>query len=493
MLKRINPEQYLTKKDYKAEIGDLEKQMAALQEEIKNLQIPVMIVFEGWSASGKGTTIARVVYPLDPRHFSVNTMNRFTEESVMRPFLWTYWIRTPSRGRITIYDKSWHRMILPEFADKIKMSDAEKKSFRQDVIAFERQLTDDGTLIIKLFLHIGREEQQRRFKELEKNPDTKWRVVEDDWEQNKRYDYFLSAFSDMLTKTNTPENPWHIVETADRRYAITKIYKIIISQMEKAVEAKRRAEAPETPEAAPVAVIPSILKSVDLSKTIKSNEDYKKRLEELQKKISDFGYKLYSKRKSVVIVYEGWDAAGKGGNIKRVTEELDPRGYEVIPICAPTSEELHHHYLWRFYTQLPKDGHIAIFDRSWYGRVLVERVEDLTPVSVWQRAYSEIVEMERHIASHGTIIFKFWLHIDESEQLARFKSRQEDPLKQYKITAEDWRNREKWGSYEIAAEEMLQKTGSDFAPWTIIESNCKKYARIRTLEIITDELEKRLQ
>jgi polyphosphate kinase 2 (PPK2 family) len=208
--------------------------------------------------------------------------------------------------------------------------------------------------------------------------------------------------------------------------------------------------------------------------------------------MSELGFKLYTKRRSVVMVYEGWDAAGKGGNIKRMTQELDPRGYEVVPVPAPTQDELNHHYLWRFWKKMPKDGHCAIFDRSWYGRVMVERIEGFCTAEEWQRAYKEINDMEKHMVNHGVILFKFWIHIDKEEQLKRFQLRQADPLKQYKITDEDWRNREKWDQYEKAVDEMLWRTNTEYAKWRVIESNDKKYARIKTLEYVVNELERQL-
>jgi len=237
---------------------------------------------------------------------------------------------------------------------------------------------------------------------------------------------------------------------------------------------------------------PGILSEVQPEKEI-TQAEYKDRLAYYQKKLSYLGYKLYARRKSVVIVYEGWDAAGKGGNIRRLTQRLDPRGYEVVPVAAPSQEELMRHYLWRFWKSMPKDGHFGIFDRSWYGRVMVERVEGFCSEEEWRRAYAEINEMERHMSNHGAIIFKFWLHIDKDEQLRRFRSRETDPLKQYKITEEDWRNREKWDAYENAVDEMINLTGTSCAPWTVVESNNKKYARIKTLRLVVETLEEKLK
>lgn len=196
---------------------------------------------------------------------------------------------------------------------------------------------------------------------------------------------------------------------------------------------------------------------------------------------------------NVVIAYEGWDAAGKGGNIKRLTEALDPRGYEVHPIASPEPYAKARHYLWRFWTRLPKDGHIAIFDRTWYGRVMVERLEGFCSENDWQRAYNEINEFERELTDWGAVVIKFWVQIDKQTQLLRFNERQNDPAKQWKITEEDWRNREKWDVYETAVNEMLQKTSTANAPWHILESVDKKYARIKALQITADTLEKALR
>ncbi|MDR1639822.1 MAG: polyphosphate:AMP phosphotransferase [Clostridiales bacterium] len=504
MLEKIDLNKTVDKQLYKQELKALEARLSSLQGAIGDLGIPVILAFEGWSASGKGTLISRVVYPLDPRYFNVYTMDKVTEDALMRPFLWSFWIRTPSKGRISVFDKSWNRLILPGAAERWKLGASVKKGYFYDVNSFEKQLIDDGALIVKFFLHISKDEQKKRFKEIEKNPSTAWRVTEHDWAQNKDYDGYLKDLSEMISQTNFNWSPWNIIESNDAKYATLKIYKILIARVEE--EIMRRAEVtppidfgadtPATRTRSKKSGIDTpkvnILSGVNPARTI-SDKEYKEKLGELQDRIAEQGYKMYTKRRSVIILYEGWDAAGKGGNIKRLTERLDPRAYEVAPIAAPSKEELDHHYLWRFYNKMPKDGHLAIFDRSWYGRVMVERIEELTPEDVWRRAYKEINDMELHLANHGTVIFKFWLHIDQEEQLARFQSRQNDPLKQYKITEEDWRNREKWDKYVTAVDEMLLLTNTRYAPWTIVESNCKKFARIKTLEIVTNELDRQLR
>ncbi|MDR0999371.1 MAG: polyphosphate:AMP phosphotransferase [Clostridiales bacterium] len=489
MLEKIDHFGSMDLRTYKQQMKELEKKFVGLQESIKDYEIPVVLAFEGWSASGKGTLISRVLYPLDPRFFNVHTMGKVTEDQFMRPFLWAFWINTPAKGRISIFDKSWCRTILPG-AKQRQLKPKERDEFYYDVKAFEEQLINSGVVLLKFFLHISKDEQQARFKALEKHPDIAWRVDAHDREQNKNYNAYLKLFSEMLNKTNYNNSRWNVVEANDTKFATVLIYNIVIKSLEE--EIARRAKA--TPEQAPTQLFarkPGLLSKIDVSKSI-ADKDYKSRLDVLQKKIAVQGFKMYTRRRSVVIVYEGWDAAGKGGNIKRLTEHLDPRAYEVVPIGKPTEEELSHHYLWRFYTRMPKDGHMSIFDRSWYGRVMVERVERLAEPEQWARAFDEINDMERHLVNHGVIIFKFWLHIDPAEQLARFEARQRDPLKSYKITDEDWRNREKWDQYEASVDDMLAQTNTDFAPWTIIESNDKKYARIKTLEIVTGGLDKLL-
>lgn len=491
MLDKIDLKVKLDKEEYKKEIKVLEERLNALQQKIKELEIPVIIVFEGWSSSGKGTLISKLVNPLDPRYFSVYTMNRVSEDASMRPILWSYWTKTPPKGRISILDKSYHRIYLPEGIESWKLNRFEQEKFFYDVNAFERQLADDGTLVIKLFIHISKDEQKKRLEKLYKDSNTKWRVTRKNFEQNDNYEKYMKLFENMIYQTNTSINLWNIIEANDSKYATVKMFKILINRIEYEIKQRKENIDNEKANKSEIEIIEpeiSILNSIDLDKNI-SEEEYKEKLNLYQNKMRKLGYKMYQKRKSVVIVYEGWDAAGKGGNIKRLTQKLDPRGYEVVPIAAPTKEDLDHHYLWRFWKHIPKDGHIAIFDRSWYGRVMVERVEKLCSEEQWSRAYREINDMELHMSNHGTLVFKFWLHIDKDEQLLRFENRQQDPLKQYKITDEDWRNREKWESYERAINEMLFRTSTDYAPWTIVESNNKKFARIKVLEIVTKKLE----
>ncbi len=234
-----------------------------------------------------------------------------------------------------------------------------------------------------------------------------------------------------------------------------------------------------------------MLNTINLSQTL-SEEEYTRLLIKYQVALYALAYQVYQQQRPVIMVFEGWDAAGKGGAIRRVTEKIDPRGYVVYPIAAPKGEDATHHYLWRFWRRLPEAGQVAIFDRSWYGRVMVERIEGFCTEAEWKRAYREINYFERQLVDFGSILFKFWIHISEEEQLRRFESRSGDKLRSWKLTDEDWRNREKWGPYEEAVNEMLLKTSTLSAPWTVVEGNSKPYARVKILRTIVEKLSKEL-
>ncbi len=329
-----------------------------------------------------------------------------------------------------------------------------------------------------------------------------------DLRQNKHYEEYLKMNNEMIENTDTKNAPWTIIEAMDFEYAQVKIMKTVVVRLEE--ELLKRKEllgmqnqvtrigntelvtATFPNEVEPVDDIRThVLDGIDLSKDI-SKEEYKKKLHKLGEKLSLLHSDMHRKKIPVILVFEGWDAAGKGGAIKRITKNLDPRGYEVNPISAPNDVESAHHYLWRFYNTFPKVGHLAIYDRSWYGRVLVERVEGFCSEEEWKRAYHEINEMEEHLNNSGALIIKFWLHIDKDEQERRFKARQSNPEKSWKITEEDWRNREKWDEYVKAVDEMLVKTSTTYAPWVVVEGNSKHYARIKVLETVVQALEKSL-
>ena len=494
MLEQIDLSKKIQKAEYKTIMADLELKLGALQREAKDLGIPVIIVFEGWDAAGKGTLINRLLMSLDSRGFSVYPTNPPNEEERMRPFLWRFWTKTPERGRIAIFDRSWYRRVLGERVDRVVKRKVWLQAY-EEIKSFERQLADDGNVIIKFFLHITQREQKRRFKKLQRNSATEWRVTEDDWRHHKQYDTYLEAVEDMLARTDTDYAPWTIVEAHDRRFTAVKAFSTVIEAVERKIhEVKHTAPRIESTAASgpPLDHLSSsILDKVDLSHSL-TREEYDASLKEYQQRLREIEHEVYLKRLPVILVYEGWDAAGKGGNIRRLVRGMDPRGYEVIPVAAPNDIEKAHHYLWRFWMKIPKAGHIAIFDRSWYGRVMVERIEGFCTGEEWKRAYREINEMEQDLVNFGTVLIKFWIQIDNEEQLQRFEARQNTPHKAWKITDEDWRNREKWDQYKTAVDEMLYRTSTSYAPWTIVESNSKWYARTKALRTVIDEVEKHL-
>lgn len=494
MLEKIDLTKSLKKKEYKKRMVKLESKIAFLQRELKNLGVPVMIVFEGFGAAGKGTQINRLIQALDPRGFTVYSTDAETKDEKMHPFLWRFWTKTPEKGRIAVFDRSWYRKLLVDRYEK-KTSKKEIPIILEEISSFEKQLTDGGTLVMKFFLDISEREQKKRFHKLMEKKATSWRVSDKDLDRNKHFQDYLEMADEMLTKTDSDYAPWTIVEAEDDRYATVKILSTVAAAFEDRYKKEKESKKKEREVDGRFdksELNDSVLKKVDLSKKMEEKA-YEKRLDELQKKLRLLHGKLYAKRIPVVLAFEGWDAGGKGGAIKRLTNALDPRGYTVNPTSSPNDIERAHHYLWRFWTKMPKDGHIAIFDRTWYGRVMVERIEGFCTTQDWQRAYKEINQMEQQLVNHGAVVLKFWLHIDKEEQARRFQYRQDNPEKSWKITDEDWRNREKWDLYEKAVDEMLVRTSTADAPWIIVEGNDKLYARIKVLETVVNALEKRMK
>ncbi len=494
MLEKIDLTKSLKKKEYKKRMAKLESKIAFLQRELKNLGVPVMIVFEGFGAAGKGTQINRLIQALDPRGFTVYSTDAETKDEKMHPFLWRFWTKTPEKGRIAVFDRSWYRKLLVDRYEK-KTSKKEIPIILEEISSFEKQLTDGGTLVMKFFLDISEREQKKRFHKLMEKKATSWRVSDKDLDRNKHFQDYLEMADEMLTKTDSDYAPWTIVEAEDDRYATVKILSTVAAAFEDRYKKEKESKKKEREvdgRFEKSELNDSVLKKVDLSKKMEEKA-YEKRLDELQKKLRLLHGKLYAKRIPVVLAFEGWDAGGKGGAIKRLTNALDPRGYTVNPTSSPNDIERAHHYLWRFWTKMPKDGHIAIFDRTWYGRVMVERIEGFCTTQDWQRAYKEINQMEQQLVNHGAVVLKFWLHIDKEEQARRFQDRQDNPEKSWKITDEDWRNREKWDLYEKAVDEMLVRTSTADAPWIIVEGNDKLYARIKVLETVVNALEKRMK
>ena len=492
MFEKLDLTKTIDDETFEDTISPLKERLGILQRTLRDLNIPVIIVIEGWNASGITMSTHEIIKSLDPRGFNLHATDTPSDEERARPFMWRFWIRTPSNGRIAIFARSWYSRALAEKLHGLIW----KKTLKDKISSinnFERQMSDNGAAIIKFFLHISKDEQKRRLLERERNPLTAWLVTPHIWDFHHHYDTYLPIIDEFIQNTDTASAPWHVIEATDRKYTIFKVYSVLVKTLEKRIaqtqegqSKKGKIKIPATPPKTPV------LRSSSPA-TPYTKEECQNLLNNLQIEMLELHYLLFKRNIPFIVVYEGWDAAGKGGNITRIARYMNPLGYDVIPVAAPNENEKQYHYLRRFIKHFPRAGHIAIFDRSWYGRVLVERVEGFCSEYEWQRAYREINEMEQeYVESSGGGMVKFWLEIDRDEQLKRFRQREDDPLKQYKITEEDWRNREKRDLYEDAVEEMLARTNTPYAPWVVIESDDKWYARVKALKTFIQSVEKLL-
>lgn len=470
-----------------------EKRLLALQQELRALKIPVVILLEGWAAAGKGTMAGELLEGLDPRGYAVHVPERFPDDDGYSD-LHRYWVRMPRQGQIALFIGSWYHDICAKAVASRHGLDALEHRLAQ-VNQMERMLVCDGVLVLKFFISIPHKEQKHRLNALEEKKSTRALASKADWKQNEHYDQWQAVYNQMLSQTNEPDAVWHVLRGEEKKLCKQQMYEIVLDEFERVIAQRKAGErpwdVPFLPGAAPSAVLPMpLLCEIDPNQALEG--DYKAELNLRQKKLRKLQYELYRRKIPMVLAFEGWDAAGKGGSIRRLSSALDPRGFTVVPIASPTAEEKEHHHLWRFWRTLPPKGQIVIYDRTWYGRVMVERLEGFCTEAQWQRAYEEMNLFEADLVESGAIVRKFWLQIDSDEQLRRFIARRDDPEKQWKITDEDWRNREKWPQYEEAVNEMLQKTSTAYAPWIVVSANDKRFARIQVLDAVIAAIEERL-
>lgn len=490
MLETVDLNAKLGKSDYKAALERLDLHLAQLQRDLRTAEVPVLVVFEGWDAAGKGSVLGRILQAFDPRGFKVHNIGEPTREERFWPPMTRFWNITPGDGQIAIFNHSWYGQVLDERVEDGVSGRALQEAFER-MRVFERQLADDGAVLVKFFLHIDKKEQAKRFRKIGKDPAYAWKVGKDERRRHKLYNKYAEAVEDMLRETSTAYAPWTIVPAISERFATVTVAEGLAAAFERAL-ALRKAPVRGKKKLPARNRRTSPLDRVDLT-AVMNDKEYDEKLDELQEELRRLQHLCYRERVPVVLVYEGWDAAGKGGNIRRLLRELDPRGYAVVPVAAPMGDERTHHYLWRFWRALPKAGHFTVFDRSWYGRVMVERIEGFATGEEWTRAYREINEFEEQLVEYGTVVIKFWIHISKEEQLARFEARQNTPHKRWKITDEDWRNRERWKEYWDAVSDMIERTSTTGAPWTIIAGNDKHYARVQALQTVVDRVSERLK
>ena len=483
----------VTKSVYKEKSAQLRTALLTIQNQLKSCPFPVIIIISGVDGGGKGEVINRLNEWLDPHYMRTIALSEPTDEERERPKFWRYWRTLPAKGTIGVYVGSWYSDPIAQRVYQ-KIDDNTLQSELIQINQLEELLTDDNTLIIKCWLHLKKQEQVKRLKQLAKNPATKWRVTDKDRQHLGLYDDFIGVAENVLSETSKANAPWLIVEGSDNRYSSLTVGQHVLERIEQHIQRHQKTLSATTEfDTLPDSQVEqySLLDALDLSLKL-DKSSYKKQLEKYQGKLNELSRHALAAKRSSILVFEGWDAAGKGGAIRRLTESMDARHYQVIPIAAPTDEERAHHYLWRFWRHMPRAGQVTIYDRSWYGRVLLERVEGLAKTSQWQRAYSEIVNFEEAMLAHGIVIMKFWLHIDHNEQLERFKRREEISYKQFKITEEDYRNREQWNAYQKAVNEMIARTSTSKSPWLLVEANDKYFARIKIIKAYCERLESML-
>lgn len=482
----------IDKNSFKVEAPQVREALLDAQFELKERnEFPVLILINGVDGAGKGETVNLLNEWMDPRQIHTHAFGEPSDEERERPAMWRYWRALPPKGRIGILFGSWYSdPVLDRVTGRSKAAALDHQV--NEIVHFEKMLVQEGVLLLKFWFHLSKAQQEKRLKQLEKDPRTRWRVTDRDWEHFKHYDKFREVSESVLRATSTGEAPWVVVGGEDENYRSLTVGRLLLegvrSRLERPNMRNLRVDAP--PLLPPIDNL-QILDTLQLDQKF-DKKQYEQELEMWQGKLNLLLRQPEFQKHSIIAVFEGNDAAGKGGSIRRITAALDARQYTIIPVAAPTEEERAQPYLWRFWRQVPRRGRLSIFDRSWYGRVLVERVESYCTKADWMRAYSEINQFEQQLVDSGAIVLKFWLAISKDEQELRFKERQEIGFKRFKITEEDWRNREKWDQYVHAVSDMVDRTSTQAAPWTLVEANNKYYARIKVLKTLCQAIEHRL-
>jgi polyphosphate:AMP phosphotransferase len=489
MFESANLRHKVPKAVYREEEARLRAALLDAQYDLKvDGRFAVLILIAGVEGAGKGETIDLLNEWMDPRHIQTSAFGPRSDEEIERPAHWRFWRALPPKGKIGIFFGAWQTLPI---AQRL-MGEIDDGEFARSIGAIrrlEKMLVDEGVLLLKYWFHLSKEQQKQRIKALEKDRKTRWRVSEIDWGFVKIHDRFVEVCDPFVRQTSTAEAPWLVVPGADPNYRALTVGRHLLSALRERLDAQAPAVRPNATPPLQVAFDRvNVLSALELDRPM-TREDYRKELHKWQGRLAVASRDPRFAALSVVGVFEGNDGAGKGGAIRRVTGALDARRYDTTPVAAPTEEERAQPYLWRFWRRLPRRGRFAFFDRSWYGRVLVERIEGFCGEADWRRAYDEINEFENSLVEHGVVVVKFWLAVSKDEQFRRFKAREEVAFKRFKITDEDWRNREKWDAYEAAVCDMVDRTSTATAPWTLVEANNKYHARIKVLRTLCEAVE----
>ena len=494
----------VSSREYKAQVPALRAELLDEQTRLREVgRSSVIVLFGGMDGAGKSEIVNLLNEWMDPRWLVTRAYGLPSDEERERPEYWRFWRDLPAKGRIGFFLSAWYARPLIDRVRR-RLRRAEFGASLDEIADFERALTDDGALILKFWMHLDKRSQEQRLEKLHSDPLTRWRVTREQWENWKRYDRFIQAGEEIITRTSLANAPWMIVEGGDERYRSLTVATALRDAIRKRLTEPNDNRAPVSGGVVrgKVRRVSAVSTSRSSGQTIISKLDmtqradakhYKAELERLQGRLNRLHRRAQRQGVSTIVVFEGWDAAGKGGAIRRITAAIDASASQVIPIAAPTEEERVQHYLWRFWRHLARRGRVTIFDRSWYGRVLVERIEGFASEGEWTRAPFEINQFESQLVAHGIVLVKCWIHITRDEQLRRFRARARSAYKRWKLTDEDWRNRKQWAAYELAVNDMIERTSTSQAPWTLVEANDKRFARLKVLTTVCERLEDRLE
>ena len=493
-MEKANGKRRLSKRKYQTRVQTLRESLLRMQVGMKSVPFKVLLLLAGPEGAGRGNLLHALTGWLDPRGVETFTFVAPTDEEREHPHQWRFWRSLPSIGRIGLYAGSWYTETLREAARHKRTRnqlDLEAGRIRE----FEKLLVDGGTLIVKVWLQLSKQAQGRRLQELSDDPETAWRVTDEDWHHHRSYDRLGKTARRIRELTNRPGARWNVIDAEDERRRDLLVGELLLTQFTQQQKKIARLNRHTAPPRVVRSLRPSglrRLRALALDQDV-SEKAYESQREKWLGRLNRAVRAALEANRSIVFVFEGWDAAGKGGAIRRLTSALDPRDYSVISVSRPTDEEKHAHYLWRFWRQIPRDGRVAIFDRSWYGRVLVERLEGFCREDEWMRAFGELNRFEEQLTEHGIIVLKYWLHVSHDEQLRRFREREATPYKRHKLNAEDWRNRRKRGAYEVALGDMLALTHKENAPWHLVPANSKRFARLEVLRSASRQIEAALE
>lgn len=479
----------ISKAQFKEAIPALHIGLLALQRELKKAGIPVVIVVSGVEGAGKGEVVNRLNQWFDARGVTTYAFWEHSDEERERPFYWRFWRALPPKGKISIMFGSWYTQAIIDRVFGVSRK-GEYDSRLIKISKHEKMLVDDGTLLIKLWFHLPKEAQRKKLKKEALKEHQRISPLLKRF--SKRYDRFKKVSEHAIQMTDQDCCPWHVIDATDKRHRDLAVGHLLLTAIEQRLKSTPVTTPPEPLESESRGKMIKTLDQLNRKKTL-SDDEYRRSLPKYQRELYQLAWRAKARKRSAIIVFEGWDASGKGGAIRRLTAAMDARLYKTIAIASPSDEEKAHHYLWRFWRHIPRDGYVTIYDRSWYGRVLVERVEEFTKTDDWQRAYREINEFETQLREDGICLIKFWIHIGKEEQLKRFRERKKIPWKKHKITEEDWRNRAKWDAYKTAVGDMLAQTSTERAPWNLIPGNDKKYARLAVLKTVCERLEETIR